>query len=1140
MSEKNRDAFYNWLSPCEHESHHLDQGEGILENTGTWLFEMNTQFKNWQNSKSSSVLWVRGDPGVGKSRLTYAGIEVVQKRASAEEIVIYFYCSRGEDVRRRPEMILGTLIKQILKQIPFNSSTNTPPALSERYQARNERGALRINELQEWLSFLLARGMKATILIDAVDEIFPDRRYQFLEVLRNLISNNDLMVKIWISGREETDIRLTFTQMEEVVIYRQHEGEIRTYVEREITKLIHKKALLLGEVDDNFKRQIVDRISEKSEGMFLWAHLQIEGLKMLNRRKHLEDRLNTLPKDLTATYDEMYQMILAEDHADDCEAAQMALRWVMCAVRPLSPEEWAHAAWLSSTFIYIEASVSGIDDVPDIKPSVLQKLCHTFVSIDKQLNVVRFAHLSVREYLERKANFMELVPDYMASKTCLGYLSRSRSIVGPFSKYIIDYWSDHCKRISERSNTGGQRPPQHIVKSILELVRNFLHSGYVYQRWLSHVNEVEFCKDIDPLFVAARYGLSESCKEMLACSGQNPAPRNMERRTPLHAAAQFGHKDVVRLYIDVQNVDLNDMDKDGRTPLAWAVFCEHQSVVKILLMSTRVKVNIPDGLGKFAPLTRASWRGSEQMVKILAEANGVEIDKRDGFGMTALMWASRRGDTPVMAALMERGANVNARDNYNRTALHWALISKELEAFALLTKDSKVNVNCMDVNGMTPLFYACKYRSGKILDRTLKRLLEVKGIDVNAPCYWTTALIVAADAGRHDAIRRLTRAPGIEVNAVTLKGRTALIIATLNKEFECIRALVETARGLDLRHEDASGKTALVYAVEKGFEEITQLFLTEEGIKLTGSTGLESLQGNTDLNHEELIAKARDEAYCPIPRSAPKDSLGAEHVFEIARWASQGALEAQQKLTLIDTNVKNSCGETALHLAARYSNKTSGLDISVTLLAIPGIETDPTDLCDKTPLSEAARLGNASLVSVLLKTPGVNPNARDMRGRTPLFLSARGKPENRDVVGILLRDPRIDINAADKNGVTPISQAVHNKAAEVAELLLRTGNADVNLADHMGFTPLTYAAMKGLFKILEMLLKAPGIDIECQDDRWYTPLALAAKYGHKDEVDELVKAGASLMAKTNRGLTPLELAEEYGHVGIVELLNNAG
>jgi len=109
--------------------------------------------------------------------------------------------------------------------------------------------------------------MKATILVDAVDEIFPDRRDQFLEVLQNLMQDDNIMVKIWISSREETDIRLAFIQVEEVVIYRQHQGEIRTYVEREITKLVQKKTLLRGEVDDNFKRQIVDKISEKSEGM---------------------------------------------------------------------------------------------------------------------------------------------------------------------------------------------------------------------------------------------------------------------------------------------------------------------------------------------------------------------------------------------------------------------------------------------------------------------------------------------------------------------------------------------------------------------------------------------------------------------------------------------------------------------------------------------------------------------------------------------------------------------------------------------------------------------------------------------------------------------------------------------------------
>jgi len=191
----------------------------------------------------------------------------MQKRASMEDIVIYFYCSRGDDVRRRPEIIMGTLIKQILKQIPPNPSANTLPALNERYQARNERGALRINELQEWLRLLLGGGIRATILIDAVDEIFPDKQHQFFEVLRNLINDDNIMVKVWISSRGETDIRLAFTQTEEIVIHRQHQGEIRTYVEREVTELVRKKTLLYGEVDGDLKRQIVSRISEKSEGM---------------------------------------------------------------------------------------------------------------------------------------------------------------------------------------------------------------------------------------------------------------------------------------------------------------------------------------------------------------------------------------------------------------------------------------------------------------------------------------------------------------------------------------------------------------------------------------------------------------------------------------------------------------------------------------------------------------------------------------------------------------------------------------------------------------------------------------------------------------------------------------------------------
>lgn len=61
--------------------------------------------------------------------------------------------------------------------------------------------------------------------------------------------------------------------------------------------------------------------------------LQWEQLKKCKTSRAARDRLTRLPVDLKEMYDEIYSR--GEDH--DRVALQRAVRWVMCALEPLSP-----------------------------------------------------------------------------------------------------------------------------------------------------------------------------------------------------------------------------------------------------------------------------------------------------------------------------------------------------------------------------------------------------------------------------------------------------------------------------------------------------------------------------------------------------------------------------------------------------------------------------------------------------------------------------------------------------------------------------------------------------------------------------------------------------------------------------------
>ena len=57
-----------WLSPLPYKTHHEQTRKDILSGTGTWFLQ-EQQLLEWQVSSSSSIMWLHGAPGSGKSKL---------------------------------------------------------------------------------------------------------------------------------------------------------------------------------------------------------------------------------------------------------------------------------------------------------------------------------------------------------------------------------------------------------------------------------------------------------------------------------------------------------------------------------------------------------------------------------------------------------------------------------------------------------------------------------------------------------------------------------------------------------------------------------------------------------------------------------------------------------------------------------------------------------------------------------------------------------------------------------------------------------------------------------------------------------------------------------------------------------------
>jgi acyl-CoA-binding protein len=105
--------------------------------------------------------------------------------------------------------------------------------------------------------------------------------------------------------------------------------------------------------------------------------------------------------------------------------------------------------------------------------------------------------------------------------------------------------------------------------------------------------------------------------------------------------------------------------------------------------------------------TLLDWakEGFVHKVRQLAES-GQDINQWDDMGMTALHWATDRGNVEVVECLVQLGADLNCKDSEGQTALHYAASCGHADVLKLLLKtgaDPKVE----DSEGDKPVDVAC-------------------------------------------------------------------------------------------------------------------------------------------------------------------------------------------------------------------------------------------------------------------------------------------------------------------------------------------------------------------------------------------------------------------------------------------------
>jgi ankyrin repeat protein len=147
---------------------------------------------------------------------------------------------------------------------------------------------------------------------------------------------------------------------------------------------------------------------------------------------------------------------------------------------------------------------------------------------------------------------------------------------------------------------------------------------------------------------------------------------------------------------------------------------------------------------------KAAHGGDTDALKNLLK-RGADINKRDGYGETALLITIEEGNQKTARFLMDKGADINGRDTtFGKTPLLKA-IEADQPAIARDLMDKRVDVNLADKNGWTPLLRASEHGQLEVVQALLAHGADVSARSSNG----FTPLMQAFVRGHSDIVALL-------------------------------------------------------------------------------------------------------------------------------------------------------------------------------------------------------------------------------------------------------------------------------------------------------------------------------------------------------------------------------------------------
>jgi ankyrin repeat protein len=825
--------------------------------TFSWFLEsddLKTWFRQVElvSDIEQNVLWLYGNPGIGKSTMAMTLAEELPKKdyfLSRDSILSYFFCESGSEHQRTATSILRGLLYQIIKQCP--------PFIEHmmlKYDIQGDRLFTSFDALWAVLMDIgrAPKGAEVYCIVDALDECEIESRDILLQQINQSFTkatDTSLVtasMHFLIVSRPYPEIGdcLSAFRSVDLASYKEISNDLQTMIQDRVQDLAKRK-----KYSESLALKVSRLLKEKADGTFLWVGIACEELKRAPSKDAVKI-LEARPRGLYPLYQALLNAAVTASNSSEYPRVKRLLVVVTFALRPLTIAELAEACQL-----YLDED---INSRLQFTREVID-LCRLLVVVDDN-GYVRLLHTSVQDFL--MAEMHEINPaesNYMIACRCIEVVFQycqpdmDRSALDPshgFLGYSVLHWPQHASLAQTEFIVQSEHEQffQDVRGTWKIWVNNYnylkrgsrgaLETGlsitHVAARWgiiplvstlLPARLEDKDVRGQSPLLIAAENTQVEVMR-VLVESGARLDSLNNEHQNVLHIACKngrFNDFSMIKLLVD-KGASPYVCDKENMTPFLYAVADRDKALAQAFLQT---------GFDLTTGVRRRSWPEraiTRSFVHSLSMRQG-KVSPTDGeSGLTALHFSALNACTDMTAFLLQNGADPNARSHFGDTALHvgirrhllgrryddvWETRQYAVESLSEYITDHEGS-EASDINR------AIDNARIKIVDT----LLDNESINVNVANNQGDYPQHVIDFRKHYALSILDKleGKGADMSGSNRARQTCFHLASKVGNCEVTRKFVN--EGHDIMLQDADGLSPFHYALSEGHLDILHLMST--------------------------------------------------------------------------------------------------------------------------------------------------------------------------------------------------------------------------------------------------------------------------------------------------------------------------